>query len=164
MSEVKQLQATLASLRQRLDEEQHQLQKLVTARSNIEHEIRTKVKNKCFLVKYNIVRRTRSSSIKTSACPCERPSRPRHDCLAIHIEHCTLYRGKNIYLYRKTRKYIFLQNIFSSFFIAGILKIGIFRRNAGSNLNSRVNRESRSNRHSSFKFAALCHFFDYAAF
>merc|ERR1712193_425664 len=42
VSEVKQLQATLASLRQRLDEEQHQLQKLVTARSNIEHEIRTK--------------------------------------------------------------------------------------------------------------------------
>ncbi|CAG5107171.1 Oidioi.mRNA.OKI2018_I69.chr1.g3187.t1.cds [Oikopleura dioica] len=42
VSEVKQLQATLASLRQRLDEEQHQLQKLVTARSKIEHEIRTK--------------------------------------------------------------------------------------------------------------------------
>ncbi|CAG5090068.1 Oidioi.mRNA.OKI2018_I69.PAR.g12451.t1.cds [Oikopleura dioica] len=42
VSEVKQLQATLANLRQRLDEEQQQLQKLVTTRSNLEHEIRTK--------------------------------------------------------------------------------------------------------------------------
>merc|ERR1712037_472602 len=57
-------------------------------------------------------RRTRSSSIKTSACPCERPSRQRRDSLAILIERCTilLYRGNtfNIYLYRKNKP----ENIF----------------------------------------------------
>lgn len=40
--EVKNLQATLANLKLRLQEEQEQLQKLVTARANLEHEIRTK--------------------------------------------------------------------------------------------------------------------------
>lgn len=42
VNEVKQLQATLANLRARLEEEQAQLQKLVTTRANLEHEIRTK--------------------------------------------------------------------------------------------------------------------------
>ena len=51
MSEVKQLQATFANLRQRLDEEQQQLQKLVTTRSNLEHEIRTKVIQVAFIKK-----------------------------------------------------------------------------------------------------------------
>jgi len=40
--EVKNLQMTLANLKMRLREEQEQLQKLVTARANLEHEIRTK--------------------------------------------------------------------------------------------------------------------------
>ena len=40
--EVKNLQMTLANLKMRLQEEQEQLQKLVTARANLEHEIRTK--------------------------------------------------------------------------------------------------------------------------
>ena len=40
--EVKNLQATLAHLKQRLQDEQEQLQKLVTTRANLEHEIRTK--------------------------------------------------------------------------------------------------------------------------
>ena len=40
--EVKNLQMTLAHLRSRLQEEQEALQRLVTTRANLEHEIRTK--------------------------------------------------------------------------------------------------------------------------
>ena len=74
MAEVKNLQATLAHLRMRLQEEQEQLQKLVTTRANLEHEIRTKANSifidqeKCMAMRKGTVGKNTSlvSNLKNS--------------------------------------------------------------------------------------------------
>ena len=109
VSEVKQLQATLANLRQRLDEEQQQLQKLVTTRSNLEHEIRTKVIQVAFIKKpSNVTFLGQLDLHRSRQMHVDAKDFPNHAKIGwLFLLNSILYRGPKIYLYRNP-KYIFL--------------------------------------------------------
>jgi hypothetical protein len=73
--------------------------------------------------------------------------------------YCCAVETTSIYI-EKPENIFFYKTYFSSHFslLQQMKKNGKFDRNKGSNSTWLVNLESRSNRHSSFKFAALCRF------